>query len=446
LVATTYVTALGLQVVRLVLGESATRLEVVDAPSAAVVAFRTQASLLSACCLAGVALIVVRRRAEGHALRRPLALLIYSFSLSLVMIAFLLMTAVFGHFGFQNIRHATLFAMGLAPAAFLFGLLDARLTRSAVADLVLELRHRPAPGELRDALARALRDPSLELLYWLPEFESWADLDGLRVEVPQDSRRAMTQIEQHGRPIAALLHDPSLCDEPELLDAVGAVAGFALENGQLQAELGASIEELQTTRDRILEAGSSERKRLERNLHDGAQQRLVALSVQLTLLERRVGFDPDIAARVDYARREIGLSLSELRDVARGLDPPALARQGLRGALESMATRAPVPVELVIDLRERLPEPVEAATYYVVSEGLANIGKHAHASGARVSVARSPAGLLVEIVDDGVGGADTTAGSGLRGLADRVESLGGRFEVWSPEAGGTGIRAELPCR
>ena len=400
--------------------------------------------LISGLSLTGVGLIFVRRRAEGHALRRPLALLINAFSASLVMIAFLLINAVLGKYGFETIRRLTLFTVGLAPAAFLVGLLDARLTRSAVADLFIALRARPAPADLRDALAKALRDPSLSLVYWLPEFESWADLDGKRVTLPEQSRRA-TMIERDGKQIAALLHDPALDDEPELLASVGAAAGIALENGQLHAELSARVQELERSRARVVEAGQSERKRLERDLHDGAQQRLIALSIELALIERRVGSDPDVAARIDHARQELGVSIDELRSLARGLHPAILTGRGLTVALESMAGRAPLPVELRIDLTDRLPEPVEIAVYYVVSESLANIGKHAHASTVSIAVQRSTSGVLVEVVDDGLGGADMETGGGLRGLADRVEALGGRFQVWAPEAGGTGIRAELPC-
>jgi signal transduction histidine kinase len=445
LVIATYAAAIGFQLVRMMLGEPPTSFMVTDAPDAAKLAFRIQLVLVSGLALTGVGLIVVRRRAEGHSLRRPLALLIYSFSLSLVMIAFLLVTAVLGKYGFETIRRLTLFTIGLAPAAFLVGLLDARLTRSAAADLFIDLRARPAPADLRDSLSKALRDPSLSLVYWLPEFDSWADLDGRRVTLPENGRRRATMIERDGEPIAALLHDAALDDEPELLASVGAAAGMALENGQLHAELRARVEELEGSRTRIIEAAQSERKRLERDLHDGAQQRLIALSIELALIERRLGSDPDVAARVDHARQEISTSIDELRDLARGLQPALLTGRGLAVSLQSMAARSPVPVDLRMDLAERLPEPIEVAVYYVVSESLANVGKHARASAVTVTVRRSLAGVLVEVVDDGVGGAALDAGSGLRGLADRVETLGGRLEVWVPDGGGSGVRAELPC-
>ena len=191
--------------------------------------------------------------------------------------------------------------------------------------------------------------------------------------------------------------------------------------------------------------GQKERQRLERNLHDGAQQRLIALSLRLTALERSLADNPEARASLDQARGEIATSLEELRDVARGLHPAVVSGHGLAIALEQLAARAPVPVKLVVQLDGRLPEPLEVAAYYLVSESLANVGKHANAKSATVEVSRVGDQIVVEIVDDGAGGADTELGSGLRGLADRVEALGGRLRVWSPEGGGTRLRAEIPC-
>jgi signal transduction histidine kinase len=283
-------------------------------------------------------------------------------------------------------------------------------------------------------------------VYWLPEFECWADLGGTPIELPNEgSARTTTLIDRDGAHVAALVHDRSLDQEPELLDAVGAAAGIALENGRLQAELGARLEELRGSRDRVIEAEQKERERLERNLHDGAQQRLIALSLDLGRLEAHLSSDPDGIARLDQARREIALSLEELRDVARGIHPAVVSGHGLAVALESLAACAPVPVRLTVELDGRLHERVEVAAYYVVSESLANIGKHAQADAATVAVARVNGRVVVEVVDDGVGGADTESGSGLRGLADRVEALGGRLRIWTPRGGGTRVRADIPC-
>jgi signal transduction histidine kinase len=242
-----------------------------------------------------------------------------------------------------------------------------------------------------------------------------------------------------------LMHDASLDDEPELLDAVSAAAGIALDSARLHAELAARLDELRGSRVRVIEAGQKERQRLERNLHDGAQQRLVALSLDLTLLKKRLATDPEAGTRIDHARSEIALSLEELRAVARGLHPAVVSGHGLAVALESLAARATIPVRLNVELEARLPERLEVAAYYLVSESLTNIGKHAHATSASIDVTRRDGEVIVEIVDDGIGGADTEAGSGLRGLADRVEALDGRLRVWTPRGHGTRVRAEIPC-
>jgi signal transduction histidine kinase len=346
----------------------------------------------------------------------------------------------------QLVLFLTYVVLATVPFAFLAGFLRSRLARAAVGELLLGLRQSPSPGELRVALAKSLRDPSLTLAYWLPQFESWADLDGRPVELPmQGSGRATTLIDRDGARLAALLHDPALDEEPELLAAVGAAAAIALENDRLHAEQSAHLDELRGSRARVIEAGQKERQRLERDLHDGAQQRLVALSLELSLLGKQLEGDADARMRLDQARREIAVSLEELRTVSRGLHPAVLSGHGLEVALESIAAHAPVPVRLTVGLESRLPELIEVAAYYVVSEGLANIGKHARATSVSIDVACIDRAVVIEVVDDGVGGADTELGSGLRGLADRVEALGGRLRVWSPAGGGTRLRAEMPC-
>jgi signal transduction histidine kinase len=452
-VAAGYVAALGLQLVAIALGGSGpdNLLAVVEEPGAAETLLRVQLVAVGVLALAGIGVLAARRRGAGRPLRRSVALLVDSFALALVMIAALSLTAafeaaVFEGPAFEWIRRATFVVIGIAPVAFLLGLLNARLARSAVGDLLIELRAEPAPADLRDAFARALGDPSLTLAYWLPQFGSWADPHGRQVELPKpNSGRATTLVETDGAHVAALVHDASLRQEPELLDAVSAAAAIALENGRLHSELNARLEELRGSRARVIEAGQKERQRLERNLHDGAQQRLVALSLELGLLEDRFATDPDARARVSQARQEVALSLEELRDVARGLHPALLSGHGLAVALEALADHAPLPVRLRVALEGRLPGQVEAAAYYVVAESLANIGKHAQATSASIDVARANGQVVVEILDDGVGGADPERGSGLRGLADRVEALSGGLRVWTQKGGGTRVRAEIPC-
>ena len=450
LVAAGYFTAFAVQLVGMALDGFGpdNLLAVTSEADAAYSLLRVQLVILSALSLSGIVVLAIRRRRAGPPLRRSLALVVDSFVLALVMIAFLFLSAVFGmvsgQIEFETIRRATYFVLGLAPLAFLVALLRARLARSAVGELVVELRGDPAPLDLRDALARALGDPSLTLAYWLSDYASYADLDGQSVKVPATDGRATTLIDHDGSHVAALLHDRALEDEPELLSAVGAAASIALDNARLQAELAARLEEVKGSRIRVIEAGESERKRLERNLHDGAQQRLIALSLELKRLEKELGDGP-ARRRLDEAQNEITRSLEELRAVARGLHPAVLTGHGLGVALEQVAARAPVPVRLSVAIEGRLPEQVEIAAYYVVTESLTNIAKHAQATSASVDIARSGAVVIVEIVDDGIGGADSERGSGLRGLADRVEALGGRLRVWTPHGGGTRVQAEIPC-
>jgi signal transduction histidine kinase len=452
LVLTGYVVAVVFHVVAMTFGGFGpdNLLELTEQLDAAAQLQRVELVAISALALAAIGVLAVRRRRGGRPRRRSLALLVDSFALGLVMIAILFLSGAYGliegQLAFESIRRATFAIIGLAPIAFLIALLDARLARSDVGGLLVELRADPAPAELRDALARTLRDPSLTLAFWLPQFNSWADLEGRAVELPKAGEgRATTVIDRDGERVAALVHDPALLDEAELLDAVSAAAAIALENARLHAELRARLEELRGSRARVIEAEHKERQRLERNLHDGAQQRLVALSLELGMLEDKVADDPDLSRRLDLARREVATSLEELRALARGIHPAVVSGHGLQVALEQLAARAPVPVQLTVAIDGRLPESIEVAVYYVVSESLANIGKHAQATSASIEVAVTDGEVTLDVIDDGVGGADTERGSGLRGLADRVEALGGRLRVWSPLGGGTRLRAEIPC-
>jgi signal transduction histidine kinase len=442
-----YVTAVGASLLVLVLGgfDARNLLTLTSNQGVAEGVQNVQLLVLAAVNLLGVVLLSRSRRGVGHTPRRLLALLPDSFSLGLITFAALLVAAVFALPGFEQLRLVTFAVLGLAPVAFLGALLDARLARSGVAGLLVEL-HDHSAADLRDPLARALRDPTLTLAYWLPQYGAWADQAGNPVPVPDpDPRRIVRVIDRDGEHVAALLYDRSLQDEDELVAAVSAAADIALENGRLQAELHARLQELHSSRTRVIEAGQRERQRLERNLHDGAQQRLVAVSLELAVLRERLSEDADASGRVDEMKREVALSLDELRDLARGLHPAVLSGHGLAVALDSLAARAPVPVRLSMDLPRRLPDAVEVAAYYVVSESIANVGKHAGAASATIDVRELDGRLIVEIIDDGGGGADTEAGSGLRGLADRVEALNGRLRVWSPVGGGTRVRAEIPC-
>jgi signal transduction histidine kinase len=327
------------------------------------------------------------------------------------------------------------------PFAFLIGILRSRYARAGkVSDLVAALSSRAA---LRDTLADALGDPSLRLVYRTGSPARWVDLDGQPVELPA---AGVTEVERDGACIGAIVHDPQLDDERELVQAAAAAAGLAMENERLEAELRARVAELQDSRAKLLEVSMSERRALERDLHDGAQQRLVALSLQVALARRKVADDPDGAAELlDRAGDELRLALEELRELARGIHPAILTDRGLPAALQTLIDRAPLVVELASAPAERLPAPVEAAAYFVVAESLTNIARYAHAQHASVSVQRSNGHAIVEVRDDGIGGADPEAGTGLRGLADRLTIIDGRLEVVSPSGAGTLIRAEIPC-
>jgi signal transduction histidine kinase len=341
---------------------------------------------------------------------------------------------------------ASVLALFTVPLAFLAGLMRTRLARSAVATLVVELGESAAPEHLRDALARALGDRSLELAYWLRD-DTLVDLGGRVVVLPAaGSGRAATMVRRSGRCVAAIVHDASLGDDhPELVDAVVAAAGLALENARLQAELRARLEELRASRARLVETADVERRRLERNLHDGAQQRLVAISLSLALARRDFGADAPTCAFLERTSAELAAALQELRELAQGIHPPVLTDRGLGPALEVLASRAALPVEVDGVPAERLPPGVEAAAYYLVAEALTNVAKYARASVANVRVVREEWLVRIEVEDDGVGGADASRGSGIRGLADRVEALDGRLAVDSPPGAGTRITAEIPC-
>jgi signal transduction histidine kinase len=340
----------------------------------------------------------------------------------------------------------SLIALAVVPLAFLAGLVRVRLARFAVGELLVELRETRTPGALRDALARVLHDPSLEIAYWLPDREAYVDVNGRSTELPADENgRVTTVIEHEGRKVAALVHDVSLRDEPELVSAACTAAGIALENERLQADLRSRLEELKESRLRVIEAADAERRRLERNLHDGAQQGLATLAVELAMLDELLESHPEARELLEKAQDDLADSLEELRELARGIHPAVLTDHGLAVALDALAERTAVPIRLEVELEERLPEPIEVAGYYVIAECLANVAKYAHASGASVAVSRSDDEVVIEVADDGVGGASRERGSGLRGLADRVEALGGTIGVSSPVGHGTRVRAEIPC-
>jgi signal transduction histidine kinase len=335
------------------------------------------------------------------------------------------------------------------PIGILAGLLRVRMARSAIADLVVELGETPDPAELRSALATALGDPTLEVVLWSPETGGFVDASLAPVASLEAAAggRAVTRLERDGAPLAAILHDPALLEDPGLVASVATAVRLTVENDRLQAEVRAQLAEVRASRARIVEATDAERRRIERDIHDGAQQRLVALSLAIGRARGQLGAaaDPELEATLAQASDEVRSALAELRELARGIHPAILTQAGLEPAIRSLVDRAAVPTGLDFTVEGRLPQPVEAAAYFVVSEALTNVAKHAAARSARVSLHADGGTLIVEIRDDGCGGADPANGSGLRGLRDRVEAIGGTLEAISPAGRGTTVRATLPA-
>jgi signal transduction histidine kinase len=405
-------------------------------------------TLLAIVIAVGLIVAVVRRlRALRPVQRRELRPVIWTGVVALLVLLVALTARFAG--SKQPLWLIGLLPLAAVPYAFLAGVMRSRLTRAgAVSELVSRLN--AAPNDRRgigELLADAFDDPSLILAYWLSERDEYVDVDGHRVELPgAGTTRAWTPVERDGVPVAAIIHDAGLSGERRLLEAAGAAAGLAIENERLHAELRARVEELQRSRQRLIEVGLSERRKLERNLHDGAQQRLVALALSLRLAHDRITRDPvQSQALLEESMTELEAATAELRELARGIHPAVLSDRGLAAAVNALAGRLPVAVEVVTTPPERLPPGVEIASYYVVAEALTNVAKYAHASTARVSVCRLNGSVTVEVADDGVGGADPRQGSGLSGLADRVAALDGRLQVDSPPGSGTTVRAEIPC-
>jgi signal transduction histidine kinase len=397
--------------------------------------------------LAGSVLLVVRWRAGSRAWRRAVAPLLWTGALTLALLAVFNADQFLARPVGAVPMWAFRVAFGAIPFAFLAVLLRVRLARASVAELVVELEQARPSGALGDALARALGDPSLTVAYWLPDQQRYVDLDGRPVEPPEDQPgRMVTVVEREGRRVAAIVHDQALGDDPGLIRAAGAAAALALDNERLQAELRARLDELKASRTRIVEAADLERKRIERNLHDGTQQRLTSIALALGLAESKLTTDPHAAgASLRQAKQALEAALAQVRDLSQGIHPTVLTTRGLGPAIKDLAYTAPLPVTVEAELNGRLPERVEAGAYYLVAEALANVAKHAHASTATVTTAREHGRLLLSVRDDGIGGAAPTHGSGLRGLADRVQALGGTLEVDSPPGRGTELRAVIPC-
>jgi signal transduction histidine kinase len=311
-----------------------------------------------------------------------------------------------------------------------WSLLRARRTRSSLAGLVVQLGQVAPAGGLRNGLAAALSDPGLELAYPVGEGR-YADASGRALDVAPTDGRVATPLVRDGRPVAVIVHRAGLLDNPQLIDEVTSAARLALENERLQAEARAQLKDLRASRSRIIEAGDAERRRLERDLHDGAQQRLVGLSLALRLLQAQVGADqkPRLAAGLDEAEAELRRAVEELRRIAHGIHPAVLSDEGLAAAVEALAEEAPVRVATLP--QERFPPAVETAAYLVVAES-------ATAGVVHVSAETRDGVLLVDVEAE-------AEPEGLLELEDRVGALDGHIGVERNTKGGVRIRAEIPC-
>lgn len=508
---------------------------------------------------AAMHLLVGRWRRATPALRRILRPVYLAGALSLVLLTVGFIVTPFSGVGDVVVAVALIATFTAVPFLFLAGLLGATLARSAgVRAIFRAIPERATMGEVEEGIREALRDPTAEVAYWYDEGGHYVDIHGNPFELPPDTRhRVVTRLDYSDTPVAAIVHDAALREEPELLETITGAARIALERDKLLVEVRARAEryrallqampdlmfritrngsylsynapntrdlydehvvgltvwdrlprdladriieagrtaidqgipqvieyqldfdgeirhyegrfapsgdeeflmivreiterkrqqeEVEASRARIVAAGDEARRKLERNLHDGAQQRLVSLSLSLRLAQNNLRKNPDEAERMlEGSREELAQALEELRELARGIHPAVLTDRGLEAALESLAARAPLPVE--IEGPEcNLPSPVEAAAYYVVSEALANVTKYAQASSVKVTVACSNGNAVVVVADDGIGGAEPGRGSGLRGLADRLASLDGKLDVESPSGAGTRVRAEIPLK
>jgi signal transduction histidine kinase len=352
----------------------------------------------------------------------------------------------FGPFALNAGSGVVLCLLAVPVAVFTVAVTDwvAFVMRALVRSLLVT--RLPAGAPIRETLARNLGDRSLAIAYWLPDRETFVDERGHSVPLPEPgSDRAWTAVDYEGRRVAAIIHDASLVASAELVQAAAAAGSLALDNERLKADLRARVEELRASRVRLVEASNEARRQIERDLHDGAQQQLVALAVELRLLRNRVKNNGDALELIDRLDAKLAAALDELRELARGIHPGILTARGLPPAVESLAARAPLPVICEIDLPTRPPASAEVVAYFVAAEALTNVLKYAQATKATIRAHYADGDLVLETEDDGVGGADESKGTGLQGLRDRVGALDGTLTVISPPGGGTVVRACIPA-
>jgi len=412
------------------------------------VAHRLSATFFMTSLLAAVVVVVlaVRRYVLSRGLNRR-ELLPVLLAAAAVGVAYVARGAVEVRHGNEDVGRSLNLASQLVllmiPVAFAATALRRRLDRSAVADLVLAIPQPATVTSVRDALRRVLVDRSLQVYVWLPDRDAYTD-GTVTLDTLDDGARLRREVtDGRGGRLAVVLLDPTLERRADLVDAAVRAAALNLENARLHAELLAQLQELAQSRTRIVEAGVAQRRQVERDLHDGAQQRLLALAATIGRA-RTAAADPAVRALMEQARGELRQALKELRDLARGIHPAVLEQVGLGAAVEAVAESMPLPVHVTVDTH-RLPAAVESTAYFVICEALTNIVKHASATQADVTVRRGERTVRVTVTDDGAGGATANAGGGLAGLTDRVAALGGHLDLDSSAGAGTRLTVELPC-
>lgn len=342
----------------------------------------------------------------------------------------------------------SLFAVASIPICFAAGTLRLRSTRGRVADLVGITRDGADRTLWRESLARTLGDPGLEVFWWDRGAYRNERGEPAALDVRTASDSLLPIAGGDGAPIAVIRHARELSDDERLLDGVSAALRLTVDNGELRSQVERTLEQVRESRARIVEAGDEARKRLERDLHDGSQQQLVALGMQLRTIvsSARSAGEPALADELEGAISRLTVALRELRELARGIHPTALVEGGLPLALPELAARCPVPVTTSVADMARMPEVVEATAYFVAAESLVNVARHARAETVWLRAWQEDAELRMTVADDGVGGVDgsRSGGTGLGGLIDRVEAIGGRLDVSSPAGRGTTIEVRLP--
>ena len=371
-----------------------------------------------------VALIVRKRHRASPAARRALSPVIWALwpvGLALVL-AFLEPLVGYGESGAMAVLIVERLALIAFPAALVVGVVRSRLDQARVGDLALALEEAITSTELEERIGEALGDPTARLVFW--------------------SERGSGSMDTRGRPVEMTTYRSQAAVDPTLAASVSAAATLAVRNESLRAELRSQLLEVERSRERITEAALEERRRIERDLHDGAQQGLLALGARLSSIRSRA--DDEIGPLLDEAIEDLKSTVDSLRDLARGVHPPILTDRGLAPAIETLAEHSAVAVEIDV-VSERFRPALEAAAYFLVAEALTNTVRHSNADVIHVRASRTDGWLDVEVSDNGDGGAEIDGGTGLQGLRDRVEALGGELRIDSPHGGGTTLTARMPC-